>query len=399
VRGKYLTLEVKNIGGNNMNHITVDINPDVLQWAIDKKETGDIKNKFPKIGEWLKGTSKPTIHQLENFAKYVSVPFGYLFLSKPPEEKAPLPHFRTLSAGISNISSELYEAIMELKKRQAWMREYLIDNGYKPLTFVSSRSKDSPVKSIVEDIKRTLELHDNWAEKQTNWSAALNFLQQKVEEIGIIVVKSGIVGNNTRRKLDVSEFRGFVLVDEYAPFIFINAADGKAAQMFTIAHELAHIWLGRSASFDLRNLQPARDEIEQICDKVAAEFLVPEGSLRVYWNEIKTQPRSEIYQLLARKFKVSEIVCARRLFDLDIINKKDFSDFYEDYQNQVRTKTARQGGGDFYATLNLRLGRRFGETVIQAVKEGKLLYKEAYRLTGCYGKTFDNFMLNKSSAL
>ncbi len=382
-----------------MNHITVDINPDVLQWAIDKKETGDIKTKFPKIGEWLKGTSKPTIHQLENFAKYVSVPFGYLFLSKPPEEKAPLSHFRTLSAGISNISSELYEAIMELKKRQAWMREYLIDNGFKPLPFVSSRSKDSPVKSIVEDIIKTLGINNNWAEKQTNWSAALDFLQKKIEDTGIIVVKSSIVSNNTHRKLDVSEFRGFVLVDDYAPFIFINAADGKAAQMFTIAHELAHIWLGRSASFDLRNLQPARDEIEQICDKVAAEFLVPEDSLRASWNEIKTQSQSDIYQLLARKFKVSEIVCARRLLDLSLINPKDFFDFYEDYQREVRTRFTMQEGGNFYATLNLRLGRRFGEAVIQAVKEGKLLYKEAYRLTGCYGKTFDNFMLKKSSAL
>jgi len=169
--------------------------------------------------------------------------------------------------------------------------------------------------------------------------------------------------------------------------------------MFTIAHELAHIWLGRSASFDLRNLQPAEDEIEQICDKVAAEFLVPEDSLRASWNEIKNQSQSDIYQLLARKFKVSEIVCARRLLDLGLITQEDFFDFYEDYQRKVRTRLTRQEGGNFYATLNLRLGRRFGEAVIQAVKEGKLLYKEAYRLTGCYGKTFDDFMLKKSNVL
>ncbi len=382
-----------------MSRITVDINPDVLQWAINKKETGDIKNKFPKIDEWLKGTSKPTMHQLENLAKDVSVPFGYLFLSKPPEEKMPLPHFRTLPNAKSNISSDLYETIMELKRRQAWMREYLIENGHKPLTFVGSSSKESSIKSIVENIIKTLGINNNWAEKQTNWSTALDFLQQKIEEIGIIVVKSGIVGNNTHRKLDVSEFRGFVLVDEYAPFIFINASDGKAAQMFTIAHELAHLWLGRSASFDLYNLQPANDRIEQICDKVAAEFLVPESPLRIYWNEIKTNPKSDIYQLLATKFKVSEIVCARRLLDVGLINQREFFDFYEDYQRKVRTRPNKQEGGNFYATLNLRLGRRFGEAVIQAVKEGKLLYKEAYRLTGCYGETFDNLMLNRYSIL
>ncbi|HOR61207.1 MAG TPA: ImmA/IrrE family metallo-endopeptidase [Bacteroidales bacterium] len=388
-------MKIINIGGNNMSRVTVDVNPDVLQWAIDKKGKGDIKNKFPKIDEWLNGISKPTIHQLENFAKYVSVPFGYLLLSKPPVENAPLTHFRTLPGSNENISSELYETIMELKRRQSWMREYLIDNGYKPLTFVGSKINNKSVKIIVEDIKSTLKLPHNWAEKQPNWQAALEFLQKKVEEIGIVVIKSGIVGNNTHRKLNVSEFRGFVLVDEYVPFIFINAADSKSAQMFTIAHELAHIWLGISASFDLHNLQPAKDEIEQICDKVAAEFLVPEDSLRNSLNEIKIQLQSDIYKFLSRKFKVSEIVCARRLLDLGLITKDVFSEFYNNYQK--KEKTTNQEGGNFYATLNLRLGRRFSETVIQAVKEGKLLYKEAYRLTGCYGKTFDDFMLKKYS--
>ncbi len=55
--------------------------------------------------------------------------------------------------------------------------------------------------------------------------------------------------------------------------MFINNSDGKAAQMFTISHELAHIWTGHSAGFDFRELLPANDPVELLCDKVAAEFL------------------------------------------------------------------------------------------------------------------------------
>lgn len=92
-----------------------------------------------------------------------------------------------------------------------------------------------------------------------------------IEDKGIITVFNGIVENNTSRPIPVDECRGFVW-DEMAPFMFINNADWKSAQMFTIVHELAHIWTGHSAGFDFRKLQPADDPIEILCDKVAAEF-------------------------------------------------------------------------------------------------------------------------------
>ncbi|GIV50096.1 MAG: hypothetical protein KatS3mg038_0617 [Candidatus Kapaibacterium sp.] len=133
--------------------------------------------------------------------------------------------------------------------------------------------------------------------------------REKAEAAGILVVTSGVVGNNTQRKLSVEEFRGFVLVDEYAPLVFINSADGKAAQMFTLAHELAHVWVGESAAFDLRNLQPATNKLEQTCNRIAAEFLVPENSLRAFWSKAQQDPRP--FQAIARHFKVSEIVAAR----------------------------------------------------------------------------------------
>jgi Zn-dependent peptidase ImmA (M78 family) len=211
-----------------------------------------------------------------------------------------------------------------------------------------------------------------------------------MEESGILVAANGVVGNNTHRKLNPDEFRGFVLVDQYAPLVFVNGADGKAAQMFTLAHELAHVLFGSSAAFDLREMQPATDPIEQACNLVAAEFLVPESELRPVWPSIERL--SEPFQAIARKFKVSVLVAARRVLDLHLIRQETFLDFYRVYEQEERRKVLRgQQGGDFYASQNLRIGKRFARAVIRAAREGNLLYSEAYRLTGLYGSSFDRY--------
>ena len=211
-----------------------------------------------------------------------------------------------------------------------------------------------------------------------------------MEDAGIIVTVSGIVGNNTRRKLDPSEFRGFVLVDEYAPLVFVNGADGKAAQMFTLAHELAHVWFGSSAAFDLRDMLPAPDTTEQACNRVAAEFLVPEFQLRQYWPSATRA--TEPFQAVARHFKVSVLVAARRALDLRLVTRNNFLEFYRAYLEDERRRAATPSeGGNFYASQNLRLGRRFAEAVVRATKEGRLLYREAYQLTGLYGNSFERY--------
>jgi Zn-dependent peptidase ImmA (M78 family) len=214
-----------------------------------------------------------------------------------------------------------------------------------------------------------------------------------MEDAGILVFVNGVVENNTHRKLDPAEFRGFVLVDKYVPLVFVNGADAKAAQMFTLAHELAHVFFGSSAAFDLREMQPADDPVEQACNHIAAEFLVPEQKLRQIWPSVKTDP--EPFNAIAKNFKVSVLVAARRALDLQLIGKDAFFDFYHAYrkEDKERRQAASQPkGGDFYRTQNSRVGRPFASAVASAVIEGKLLYSEAYRLTGLYGNTFDNYI-------
>jgi Zn-dependent peptidase ImmA (M78 family) len=270
------------------------------------------------------------------------------------------------------------------------MREYLVDQGQEPLPFVHSAKINDQPQDVAEKMREVLRLPELWAARQPTWTEALKELRRQMEDAGIIVTASGIVGNNTRRKLDPVEFRGFVLVDEYAPLVFVNSADGKAAQMFTLAHELSHVWFGSSAAFDLRDMLPAPDDTEQACNRVAAEFLVPEHQLRQFWPS--AHQVDEPFQAVARHFKVSVLVAARRALDLRLITRGRFLDFYQAYLQGERRKAATQPeGGNFYASQNVRLGRRFAQAVVRATKEGKLLYREAYQLTGLYGNAFERY--------
>lgn len=369
----------------------IAVNKDVLQWAFERTQMPEkIEEKFPAFKEWVDGDVQPTLNQLSSFAKTTRTPFGFFFLQELPNVTLPIPYFRTVDDQVhTHLSADLIETVQIMQRRQAWLREYLIENGGSPLSFVASVNLRTEIKSAANQIREVLEIHENWASNLPTWTDALKELRTKVDRAGILLSVSGIVGNNTRRKLSVEEFRGFVLVDEYAPLVFINGSDGKAAQMFTLAHELAHVWLGSSAAFDLKELGPAENDTERWANQVAAEFLVPENSLRKIWNTL--QQKKDPFQAAARHFKVSEIVVARRALDLAYINRNQFVDFYHNYLSKDRSKQKKSTGGNFIASQNLRIGRRFGEAVVRAVQSEKLLYRDAYRLTGLHGETFEKY--------
>ncbi len=371
----------------------VALNPKLVRWAVERSglKESDLTERFHRLPLWESGEVQPTLKQLEQFAKATLTPFGAFFLPEPPTEKLPVPDFRTMRDQTPRRpSAALLETIYQMQRRQDWMRDYLIDEGADPLPFIGTVTLASSPMAAAECIRRTLGMEDGWAELHSTWTNALLGLRRAVEDTGVLVVINGVVGNNTHQALNPEEFRGFVLCDPHAPLVFINGADFKSAQMFTLAHELAHLWLGKDGIFDLPDLQPSQDEVEQFCNRVAADVLVPERALAACWPGFadKDQP----YEALARRFKVSPIVAARRLLDLGLIPLAAFYNFLNDSraaENQRRAHAP--SGGNFYQTQLVRVGHRFGGAVIRAARSGKLLYRDAYRLTGLYGRTFDQF--------
>ena len=342
-----------------------------------------------RVREWVSGEERPTAKQLGVFSNATSVPFGYLFLSDPPDERIRIPHFRTYGdEPARNPSASLIDTVQIIEQRQDWMREYLMADGADPLEFAESADPTDPYAETARAMRGEIGIGHEWAAGHPNWDSALSDMKLKIEDIGVFLSTNGVVGRYNNRRLDPAEFRGFVLMDEYAPFIFINGKDFKAAQMFTLAHELAHVWMGKSAIFDLQDMRPADNFIEIACNRVAAEFLVPQDAIVQKWAEFD---EDDPFRAGARHFKVSEVVIARRALDSQLISRDEFLKFYRRQQNGTKPKKEERRG-HFYRTALARVGNAFMRNVIYAVMEGKLLYRDAYSLTGLNRKSFDGMV-------
>ncbi|MAA73150.1 MAG: DNA-binding protein [Salinisphaeraceae bacterium] len=372
----------------------VAVNPELLQWARERAwlAPGDLAKRFPKLAEWESGALRPTFKQLGDFAKATHVPMGYLFLPAPPQERSPIPDFRTLSAEIpEQPGPDLLDTIYAMQRRQAWLREERLEREAQPLEFVgSARLADNP-DAVGREMRRVIGLGDGWAAGVRTWQDAVNALRRAIEQIGIMAVINGVVGNNTHRKLNVEEFRGFALTDSYAPLIFVNGADAKSAQMFTLAHELAHIWLGAEGEgvSGFPGIFPDNGAVETFCDRAAAEFLLPEQELRACWREASRTEQP--FLTLARQFKISPIVAGRRAMDLRLVGRDEFFAFYHAYIREERRQKKPSDGGSFYNNQNARLGKLFATQVVRAAKEGRVGFQEAYNLTGLQGGAFQEY--------
>ena len=373
----------------------IALQPEVLLWARERAGiTRDdlarkMQVKIARVAEWEE-TGSISIAQADRLAARTHTPLGFLYLSKPPEEGLPIPDFRASRADATHRdpSVDLLETVYSMQQRQAWMHEDLISSGADPLSFVGEFNLQSGPSEVADGMRRALGVSRGWARTLPSWIAALRFLRDRLDASRILVVFNGIVGNSTRRKLNRDEFQGFALVNEYAPLIFINNTDFIAAKMFTLAHELAHICVGESGVSDFKQMRPSPHLVERFCDKAAAEFLVPELSLRQLWQRLSIT--DNIYQAVARYFKVSEIVAARRLLDLELIERDSFFAFYEERKQQGWTPPSSDDGGDFWNTQRWRIGPQFAAAIVRATREGRVTYREAQSLTGLRGDAFDS---------
>ncbi len=366
--------------------LRIPIKPELLRWARERagRTVESLEKAFPKYAQWERGEAQPTLKQLEHLAQTLHVPSGFLFLEAPPEEPLPVPDFRTMpQARLSRPSPELLETIYICQQRQEWYRNYLLSTGETSLPFVGSATVKDDVNAVAAEIRARVKLDIQERNIIPTWTQALSRFIDQVEQIGVLVMVNGIVGNNTHRRLSPEEFRGFVLVDDLAPLIFINGSDTLSGKTFTLAHELAHIWLGESGISDARLDAYPRETVEHWCNQVAAEMLVPMTVLEEHY-----EPGNELSQelsRLARIFKVSSLVILRRLFDAKFLDWNAYKQAYEDELQRLRAyerPAKKEEGGNFFHTLSRRVSKRFAMALISSTLEGQTLFRDAYALLG-----------------
>jgi Zn-dependent peptidase ImmA (M78 family) len=354
----------------------------LLRWAQERSglDPAALAHRFPQLDTWERCESRPTLKQLESFAKATHTPVGYLFLQEPPVERIPIPDFRTVgNERVGRPSPDLLDAVYICQQRQEWYRDFARYEGEDPVPFVGAAHLNDDVEATAATIRRELGFDVEERRQMPTWTDALRRFIEQADRLGVLVMVSGVVGSNNRRKLDPHEFRGFALADRLAPLVFINGADTKAAQMFTLAHELAHIWLGLSAVSDAQASQVPEHEVERWCNRVAAELLVPLAVVRAEYEPRK--PLGEEINRLARRFKVSTLVVLRRIHDVGGLTQDQFWRAYREELQRLRAMPA-GSGGDFYLTLSARAGKRFARALVVSTLEGRSSFTEAFRLLG-----------------
>jgi len=361
------------------------IQSSLIKWARQRQKLSledaakKLAIKTDTLNAWEQGQKFPNFKQIEKIAQKFYVPLGYLFLSKPPIEKLPIPDFRTVdNTEIATPSPNLLAVVHDSQLKQSWLKEIREEEGSKPILI--SHNKQN-IAALISDQLNI----DQLRQVATNYEDFLSSLITQLDNLGFIVIRNGVVGNNAHRPLDVAEFRGFALFDKLAPLIFINGKDAKAGQIFTIIHELVHLYLGESGldgGFDKNT--------EQQCNQIAAEVLLPQSEFN---NQYQKHYEAEI----AQQFKVSRFVVLIKAKQLNLIDQNYFNsrwqEFNEDIKNYKQINAG--GGGDFYKNIKFRAGgESFLNTVINYTLAGKVLYRDAYNLTGLKDKSFSQYCKN-----
>ena len=276
-------------------------------------------------------------------------------------------------------SPDLLDTVYLCQQRQDWYRDFALSMHEPALAFVGSARLEDDIVTIAARMRHALGFGLEERRRLSTWTDALRRFIEQADALGILVMVSGVVGNNNRRGLDPQEFRGFALADPLAPLVFVNGADTRAAQIFTLAHEIAHLWLGQSAVSDAEARVAPDQAVELWCNRVAAEFLVPLAALRDELDE-HADLQTELSRL-ARRFKVSTLVILRRIHDAGRITRDELWSAYDTELKKLRTLPT-GSGGDFCRTLGARVSKRFARALVVSTLEGRTAFTETFRMLG-----------------
>ena len=374
-----------------MAGVTVPIHAPVIDWIMQNVHEDQVApDVLDQLNAWKTGEKQPTLKQLEAMSRKTRIPFGYFLLQTPPDEDIALDEYRTVGSKKSQKPSrELIDILDQMTAIQDWMREELKREQSDATSFVGSCSLHDSTGEIARRIRDDLALKTNWYRGGKNAEDNFNRLRNTLAQHGLLIFTGGKVGANTHRPLDVKEFRAFTLIDTHAPLIFINTTDTANGRLFSLLHETVHVWLGKNSLF---NNPEWSDEhvslLEQKCNAVAAELLVPAADFSEVWDS--SIPVEDMIGQAARHFRCSEAVILRRAYTTKKIPRNLYTRMLAFQKEQWEQTKAhkKKSGGDFYKTLLSNLDHRFLAALERSVIQGNTQDTDAYRLTATNRRTY-----------
>jgi len=375
-----------------MATVTVSIHAPVIDWIMQNVHEDQVApDVLDQLNAWKTGEKQPTLKQLEAMSRKTHIPFGYFLLQTPPDEDIALAECRTIGSKKSQKPSrELIDILDQMTAIQDWMREELKREQSDATSFVGSCSLHDSTGEIARRIRDDLALKTNWYREGKNAEDNFNRLRNTLVQHGLLIFTGGKVGANTHRPLDVNEFRAFTLIDTHAPLIFINTTDTANGRLFSLLHETVHVWLGENSLFNNPEWSDERVSLlEQKCNAVAAELLVPAADFPEVWDS--SIPVEDMIGQAARHFRCSEAVILRRAYEMKRIPQDVYARMLalqKERFEHAKAHKKKSSGGDFYNTLLSNLDHRFLAALERSVIQGNTQDTDAYRLTATNRRTY-----------
>ncbi len=359
------------------------ITPNILKWARESARMTEeiaaakVPTTVDKLKEWESGTSQPTIKQAQTLAKTYKRPFALFFLPEIPRDFQPLQDFRSNDSKALGTGSIFI--IREIQQKQAWISNANEENNESKIPFVGRFSvNDNPI-TVAKDILNTLGINPS---SYTNDNPIKEWID-KAETKGIFISRTSFI--HSRLKLDSNELQGFAIADPYAPFVFINSDDWNAPQLFTLVHELAHIWIAATGiSNDIEPDLKHKDKlhpIELFCNEVAANALIPLEIINNVQPSVFNSAK-EIFNT-SKKLGISSFAFLVRALNLQLISFDKYKELkkaadieYKAFLKREEEKKAKQklkekkSGPNYYLLQLNKNSRLFTQTVLDAFRGG-----------------------------
>ena len=369
------------------------ITPRTLRWAREQaacnldEAAKLVGQPVETVAEWETPDSNalPTVRQAQKLAGAYGVPFALLYSDRSPSEPefAAIPEFRGLDPELGRVrphSRQLRRMIKQAQQRQDFAVELLGMLGQTPLEWVGSATlSDNPESlgdRIREDLGGVKELpNPNNQERLLDWWVEL------VENLGAIVSRYRPDGNR-HWVVEPSEARGLSLCHPLAPYIVLNSRDAPAGRIFTLIHELAHLYFGQCGVDDIgdERLLPVDARIlEQRCNQVAAAILMPSDQIIQVWRSTTGNNKDKV-RTMADTFGVSRQAAALRAKSdaLRLISSDDYNEMFGhllgEYPEFRKNRALSSGGGGMPIPVRVLkdFGSRYVGFVCEARDEGML---------------------------